>query len=298
MKKIKTAVLTGGSSYIGKHVTKQLHLNGWKVIHLVRKKLKKKINSKIIYLKINKQFLQPSKLNKLNREKTVFIHLASYTSTKKEIKNLDNYINSNVKLGTTLLSFMHKYKFKKLIVSESYWQFDQQGNLGGNNLYSLTKSFLSMIIKYFAMNYKFSVYCLVLFDVYGPNDERKKILNTIINSKNKMSKINLTSGEQIMDYTFIDDVAKAFVKFSNKMLTEKESIFVRNAVRSMCERTFKDYIKILEKVSNYRFKIKWGGKKYPKNQIMKPWLPNSKWLLKSWSPKNSFEYNIKKMLSK
>jgi nucleoside-diphosphate-sugar epimerase len=294
MKKIKTAIMTGGSGYIGKHVTKNLLLDGWQIVHLIRKKPKKEISdSKIKYINIKKKFLNPSLLKSLDKKKTIFIHLASYQSSHDEVNNFQKYINSNIVLGTKLLSFMYKNSFNKLIISESYWQFNQQGELFGNSIYSQTKSCFSMIAKYFSKNYNFLINYLVLYDVYGPDDNRKKIINEILNHK-KNKTLKLTLGKQIMDYTFIDDVATGFVIAANKMLLNKKNKFIRNTVRSMQERSFKKYIKSLEKTLDLKLKIKWGGKKYLKNQIFKPWLPNSKWLIKSWFPKYNFEHYIKK----
>jgi len=296
MNKIKTAIITGGSGYIGKHVTKKLLQDGWQIIHLIRKKPKKeKFDNKINYINIKKKFIKPSLLKDLNKKKTIFIHLASYQSSHEEVKNFKKYIDSNIILGAKLLTFMYKNSFNKLIIAESYWQFNQKGELSGNSVYSQTKSCFSILAKYFSANYNFLINCLVLYDVYGPDDNRKKIINKIINlKKNKILK--LTPGRQIIDYTFIDDVAKGFVIAANKMLLNKKAKFIRNTIRSMHERSFKNYIKILERNINLKHTIKWGAKKYPKNQIFKPWLPNSTWHIKTWSPKYNFEHTIKKLI--
>ena len=299
MKKIKTAILTGATGYIGKHVTKHLLLDGWRVIHLLRKRKNKKIwNDKVKCYNIKNTFTNSRILKKLNKKNTIFIHLASHSSIKDEVKNCQNYINSNISLGTKLLSFMQKNSFNKLITSETYWQFNQKGEFFGNCLYSETKNCFSIIAKYFHRKYNFSVHCLVLYDVYGPDDNRRKILNMIIDSYKNKSILKLTPGKQFVDYTFIDDVAMAFVVAANKMLLVNKNKFIRNTVRSMNEKKFKVYIKIAQEVLNLKFKIKWNGKNYPKHQIMKPWLPSSKWLLKSWSTKKNFEYHIKKFMIK
>lgn len=298
MKKIKTAIITGGSGYIGKHVTKNLLLDGWQIIHLIRKKPKKEIfDNKIKYFNIKNEFIKPHLLKNLDKKKTIFIHLASYKSLKEEVDNFQKYINSNIILGTKILSFMYKNSFNKLILTESYWQFDEKGNFSGNSIYAQTKSCFSMMAKYFSKNYNFLINSIVLYDVYGPDDNRKKIINKIINYRKKNKIINLTPGRQIIDYTFIDDVAKGFVIAANTMLLNKKAKFIRNTIRSMHERSFKNYIKILERNMNLKHRIKWGAKKYPKNQVFKPWLPNSKWLIKTWSPKYKFEHYIKKLIN-
>lgn len=299
MKKVKTAILTGGTGYIGKHVTKNLLVDGWRVIHLLRKRKNKKIcNDKVKCYNIENKFTNSRILKNLNKKNTIFIHLASYSSIKDEEKNYQNYIDSNISLGVKLLSFMQKNSFNKLIISETYWQFNQKGEFLGNSLYSETKNCFSNIAKYFHRKYNFSVLCLVLYDVYGPDDNRRKILNMIINSYKNRLILKLTPGKQVVDYTFIDDVAMAFVIAANKMLLVNKNKFIRNTVRSMNEKKFKNYIKIAQNVLNLKFKIKWSGKNYPKHQIMKPWLPGSKWLLKSWSAKKTFSYYIEKFLIK
>jgi nucleoside-diphosphate-sugar epimerase len=295
----KSAVLTGGSGYIGKNVTKELLQNGWQVFHLVRKKPKLKLCiPKIKYLKINKSLSSLSKLLKLNRKKTVFIHLATYSSIKNELKNTKNYIDSNINLGVNLMSFMHHNSFTKLLIAESYWQFDGKGKIKGNTLYSLSKSCLSNIAEYFSIKYNFIINCLVLYDIYGPGDDRPKLLNQLIDNLNKRKIFKLTPGKQIIDYTFINDVAKAFVVASENLILKKKNQFKRYTVRSMHQKTLKSYINIIENSLNYKFNINWGGKKYPNYQIMKPWLPSSKYQLPSWSPESKFENNIKNLIKK
>jgi UDP-glucose 4-epimerase len=118
MKKIKTAILTGATGYIGKNVTKHLLLDGWRVIHLLRKRKDKKIwNDKVKCYNIENTFTNSRILKKLNKKNTIFIHLASHSSIKDEVKNCQNYINSNISLGAKLLSFMQKNSFNKLITS-------------------------------------------------------------------------------------------------------------------------------------------------------------------------------------
>ena len=295
----KNAVLTGGSGYIGKNVTKELLQNGWQVFHLVRKKPKLKLCiPKIKYLKIDKSLSSLSELLTLNRKRTIFIHLATHSLIKNELNELENIMNSNINLGVTLMSFMRQNSFKKLIIAESYWQFDDKGKIKGNNLYSISKSCLSKIAEYFSIRYNFIINCLVLYDVYGPQDNRPKLINELLKNINKKKILKFTPGKQIIDYTFVNDVARAFLVASEKLIIKKNKQFMRYTIRSMHEKTLKNYINIIEKTFSCKFKIIWGGKKYPNHQIMKPWLPSSKWQLPSWSPKNKFEYNIKNFIKK
>ena len=291
----KTAVLTGGTGYIGSRVVNVLVNQGWDVVMLVRpekdySKYETIQNPSLIKYDGCAESLV--KLESLNRDTTVFIHIASSFGINHEIENSAEIVATNVRLGTELCAFMVKHRFKRLILTESYWQFDEHGVMGGNSLYAASKSAFSLIAEYFTES-DLSVLALVLYDVYGPNDHRGKLINNLINAASVDLPFPLTDGEQIIDFVHVDDVAQAYATAARRILTMPfNASFNRYTVRSMRALTLREYVGLLEKIIKRKITAHWGAKPYPRNQIMKPWLPYADSQLIGWAPIISFEEGI------
>ena len=70
--------------------------------------------------------------------------------------------------------------------------------------FELIKKYFSNISK----NNKSALISLKIFDTYGANDTRKKLLNDLLETYKKKRSLNITSGKQYLDYVHIDDLLK------------------------------------------------------------------------------------------
>lgn len=296
----KYAVVTGGLGYIGSKVVLLLASSEWEVICIVRPAS----NLAVLPIKDRMQFIyydgtveSLSKLNWLPANRTVFLHLAARSTKAEEIENIDSLVMSNIEFGLNLSKFMVMNNYKKLIHAESYWQFDELGNIGGNCLYAATKSAFSLVLEYMSKCY-LNCLTLVLYDVYGPGDSRGKLINAIINQAPHMPAIAVTEGNQLIDYVHIDDVAKAFLVASELILKDNSPVgFLRHTVRSMRPMSLRDYVELAAKATNKSLNVNWGGIPYPVYQIFKPWFPDKLMQLPDWRPIIRFEDGVKDLIN-
>ncbi len=296
----KYAVVTGGLGYIGSKVVLLLASSEWEVICIVRPAS----NLAVLPIKDRMQFIyydgtveSLSKLNWLPANRTVFLHLAARSTKAEEIENIDSLVMSNIEFGFNLSKFMVMNNYKKLIHAESYWQFDELGNIGGNCLYAATKSAFSLVLEYMSKCY-LNCLTLVLYDVYGPDDSRGKLINAIINQAPHMPAIAVTEGNQLIDYVHIDDVAKAFLVASELILKDNSAVgFLRHTVRSMRPMSLRDYVELAAKATNKSLNVNWGGIPYPVYQIFKPWFPDKLMQLPDWGPIIKFEDGVKGLIN-
>ena len=224
----------------------------------------------------------------------IFVHLATNSKLNTKFQKLKKFIDSNLFLGLDLIDFMKKYSYKNLIISESYWQFDRSGKYRSHSLYAISKSYFSIMANYYANYEGLNVKTMVLYDTFGNNDNRLKIMNELKKSIQKNTYVKMTKGEQILDFVHIDDVVSAFnLLFDMFSNFPKDTGFARYVVRGLRPLSLKKHIKLIEKVLGVFFNIKWGAIKYPINQIFHPWLPNKSYLIPGWSPKLKYESRIK-----
>lgn len=294
------AVVTGGLGYIGSRVVSLLASSQWEVICLVRPAANLAVlpNSLgIRFIDYDGTLESLSKLKDLPPSRTVFLHLAASYKKTDEIENTNSLLESNIEYGLNLSKFMAKNEFTRIIHAESYWQFDEFGNMQGNCLYAATKSAFSLVLEYMSKRY-LNCTSLVLYDVYGPNDSRGKIINIILNQTSQMPAISATEGKQIIDYVHVEDVARAFLAASELILKNNSSIgFRRYTVRSMLPMSLRDYIELAANATDKSLNVNWGGSPYPVHQIFKPWLPDILMQLPSWSPIVKFEDGVKGLVN-
>ncbi len=241
-------------------------------------------------------FFDLHKLNSLieSKDDVFFIHLATMFDKNDSTSLSKKFIESNLLLGVDILNFMMEGSFRNLIFTESYWQFDKRGSLDGNSLYATSKSFFSLITKYYSKTTDLKISSLVLYDTFGSNDQRLKILSQLFQNLHEKKKLKMTEGDQILDFVHIEDVMHAFnVLIKIMSINAKAQKFNRYVVRGLRPLSLKSYVKLIEKTLNVSFNIEWGALKYSNKQIFNPWLPDNTFLLPGWYPKKTFEQRIK-----
>lgn len=295
----RLAIITGGSGYIAGNIALKLEESGWDVILLVRSESDigaNKALKKTRYHLYDGSAKSLRIFSTLDKDKTVFMHLAASIELKGEIEKFDQILSGNINLGMEITSFMIQYGFRKLISTESYWQFNEDGTLGGNSLYAASKSAFSLLLEYLSKHY-LTVDCLVLYDVFGPNDKREKLINSIIKNISRTNRIDMTEGNQVLDYIYIDDVVSAFHVAAQRMIIQNENPgFNRYAVRSMVSMTLRNYVDLIEKTLGHQLDISWGALPYPPYQIMSPWLPGLDRRLPGWEPSIQFQAGIMNLI--
>ena len=224
---MKKILITGGTSLIGKSLINDLKF--FYELHLIkRSKMYKKVKNKNIVT----YFLNTSshkKIYDIFKRENFFcvIHLASNTKKIHNQSDIKPMIDSNLIFGSYILDAMSKNKSKYFINVGTYWQFYKKES--AVNFYSATKNAFQEIINYYTDKYNLTSISLILFDVYSPNDNRKKIFQIVSENANKNKKTFLSTGNQKMRLLHISDVVQAFKValkvISQKKLSNRHSIF-------------------------------------------------------------------------
>ncbi|AHN77558.1 CDP-abequose synthase [Pandoraea pnomenusa] len=287
--------MTGASGYIGRKVASRFEAAGWRVVRVMRPNPARDAVTHTdpeSVVRYDGTTGSLAALSRLDPETTVFVHLAAAAEITAEIEKAEQLVDANVRLGMDLAIFMIRHGFTRLVTAESYWQFDENGVMRGNSLYAATKSSFSVTLEYLARHY-LRVASLVLYDVYGPNDGRGKLLNALIKHAGAATPFDLTAGEQIIDFVHVDDVANAFVVAAGQMLVDGTAPdFHRYTVNSMRPLSLREYVGLIEKVMGCTIPVRWGARPYARHQIMKPWLPDASRRLPDWVATIRFEEGI------
>ena len=291
---MRNLVLTGSTGFIGKNLLIRISKNPEIKIHAIIRK-----NSDINFLKnhnVNLVFYDGtfgSLNNFFSKEKIdVVTHLATFYLFDHKPQEIDELIDSNIKFGCHLLEAATINNCKKFINAGSYIQNYFSEKYYPSCLYAATKESLQKIIDYYALNRGLSAITLKLYDVYGANDDRKKILNSFKELSENGKKLKMSPGEQELRLTYIDDVLEA-IELSTKMLenfnAEHKIYYVGSETHKL-----KEIAKIFERLSGRSLNIEWGAFPYREGQPMKSYIGE---LLPNWKSKTNLESGIKKFLN-
>ncbi|MGL5963454.1 MAG: NAD-dependent epimerase/dehydratase family protein [Fusobacteriaceae bacterium] len=291
----KKFLITGATGFVGSNLSKKLIELGSSVSIVSKKEFGyENINSikdKIEIFEYDGEIENLINYMKKNKFDAVF-HLASLFIAEHQNSDVDNLIDSNIKFGTHLLEAMKESETKLLIDTGTSWQHYNNEEYNPVDLYAATKQAFQDIIKYYTEAEGLRCITLKLFDTYGENDKRPKLINLLNKFADEGTELNMSPGEQVLDLVHIDDVIEAFVTAFQNLNKDKK---IKNQLFSVATNktvNLKEVISIFENVSGKKIKINWGGKSYRKREVMTLWSNYE--ILPNWIPKISLEEGLKR----
>ncbi|WP_047986110.1 NAD-dependent epimerase/dehydratase family protein [Ornithinibacillus californiensis] len=288
------ALITGATGFVGSHLTKQLVQEGWDVSIITRPSsnlnlLSSTIDDISIY---RHDGSIPHMMNIMEKAKPdVVFHLASTVKTQHQPADVTSLIESNIEFGTMLVEAMLENNVYRLINTGTSWQHYQNKPYSPVCLYAATKQAYESILAYYTEASSLQVVNLMLFDTYGPNDPRPKLISLLLEAARTEKPLALSPGEQLIDIVHINDVVQAYIMAAHRMLNQKANQWEEFAVTSNSPIRLKDLVKTVEAVLGKQLLIEWGGRPYRSREVMIPW--NNGKTLPSWQPVLSLEEGLR-----
>lgn len=205
----QTALVTGATGFIGGHLVRHLASLGWKVHALARQvSTDADIALAASWHIYDGDYESVSRAVAASNPDVVF-HLASLFLSKHKPDHIDALVDANLRFGMHLLEAMHHHNVMRLINTGTSWQHYNNADYDPVNLYAATKHAFESIIDYYCNAHKLAAITLKLFDTYGSNDGRMKIISLLINSINENLDLDLTDGTQHLNIVYVQDVCEA-----------------------------------------------------------------------------------------
>jgi len=295
----KKILIIGATGFIGYHLAKFCIKKKYKVFSISRSKPKKerKLNKiKYLYVDISKKKLLEKKI-KPYLDMTYVVNLGGdveHNSYKKVhrshfvgLKNLSNlFLRSNIKkfiqIGSSMEYGREKspHLEKKISKPLSYY---------GRAKYKATKHLISLNEKY-----KFPGTILRLYQIYGPNQDRNRIIPFVIYNCLKNKKFPCSSGEQSRDFLYISDFIHSIEKCLNNLSVTNGKIINIGYGRSFKVKKIINLIKLKIKKGIPEFgKIKF---RHEENFVTYPSILKSKKII-DWKPRVEFKKGIIKTIN-
>lgn len=289
---IQTAIaITGASGYIGSSLAKRLVNDGFKVICLVRKnsnlEILEQVKNDVVFFDEIDSIVDMVQLFKEQQVNTV-MHLASCFIAEHASSDVEKLINSNILFGSKLLEAMDVAKVKNFINTGTSWQHFQGSDYDPVCLYAATKEAFEKLIDFYVNARDLKCLTLKLFDTYGPNDPRKKIIPFLLQLSKNDDVLEMSAGDQEVNFVHVYDVVDAYMRalqmmFSNTSTNGYHHCYV---VASENSKPLKDTVKCFEESLGKKLNIRWGAKPYRLREMMTLSVKVNR--LPGWQPKYNF----------
>lgn len=266
----KIALVTGISGFVGGNLARLLLSKGWEVHGVVRSgssltAIGEVKNACVLHIydgSIDSLF---AILKSVKADVT--FHLASLFLSEHTSSQVDGLIAANIVFGSQLLEAMTITGCKNIVNAGTSWQNFHSEDYRPVNLYAATKQAFEDVLKYYHDARSVSCVTLKLFDTYGPNDSRRKLIKILVEAALEHRPIDLSPGDQLLDLSHVDDVCDSFIKAADYLLCANAPLCESFTVFG--ERmTVKQLVLLISDALQVEIRANFGGRPYREREVM------------------------------
>ena len=251
-------LITGTTGFIGSNLLRKLVLQKkYTDIHIIIRKKSSlwrindiKKNCKIHILDLTQE-KKIRKVIKNIKPKTIF-HLSTYGAYAHQ--NHLNEIKKNILDATiNLLNECLKYKFKIFINtgSNSEYGFKKKKMkeidiLEPNSYYSIFKAATTHYCQFMASKSKLKIITLRPFHIYGPYEERTRLIPTIIDNLLSHRSPRLVDPLISRDMIYVDEVVDLYIKIASKPYNNNDILNIGSGNQYNIKKIFETISKLLK----------------------------------------------------
>ncbi len=255
MRKSKV-LITGSTGFIGTAILKFLIKKKFQVYAILKNNKKRK---KITYPNYHLIFYKnlPELEKKLKNYKfDILINCATLYSKKDDLKTMLNMIETNISFFSIILKLTIN-DVKLIINFGSMMEHLRYKKIYYENFYSITKSTMHNIINLFTNNKDTKFINIKLFETFGENDHRQKIIPTIIKNYKNNKIIQIKPANLKLNFVNVTSI----VKVISDILLKKKFTSGDYCLRNYKFINIKSLIILLNKVLKKKIRIKSYNKK-------------------------------------
>lgn len=226
-------------------------------------------------------------------------HLATLSTSRNDWDIIEPMMEANITFGVKLLHYVSQCSALKLFVNIGTFAQYRLGTqqVSDAYLYSATKTAFRSFVEYYSKQYGFKYVQLVPYTIYGGKDTAKKLIDYIIESTTSETPVDMTLGEQILDFTHVEDVVRLFIHIMQNLnlfdnIPNGEEFHVGTGKGT----SPRELAALVEQEFGRKCNINWGGRPYRPTDTMHSVAPIAKNLeLLHWRAGISVEEGVRRM---
>ena len=227
---MKKAIVTGANGFVGEAVCRELSDKGVKVIAVVRSidddttRISNIPNIKIIYCDLSEFGKLPDLIE--DRDIDILYHFAWIGIAGPLRGDYDIQIK-NVRYTADTVKACAKIGCKRFVFAASIMEYEIDAIMstettpGINTLYCTAKLAADYMSRTIAGNLKIEYIRALISNIYGPGEVSPRLVNTSIRKMLRGEHCSFSKGDQLYDFIYISDAAKALVAIGEQGYANK-----------------------------------------------------------------------------
>lgn len=216
-------------------------------------------------------------------------HMATQYLRTHTADQIEGLVRDNILFGTQLLEAVQGAGCTRLINLNTFFQYYDSADYRPVNLYAATKQAFEDILYYYRDAHDWQTASLVLYDVYGPDDWRRKLMWAIREAQVNGTPLKLLDADTALYPTYIDDVVDALIHTLDQGIAGGPY-----AVRGDDVATLSDIVAAFERAGERPLDAHYGAYPTP------PRTPGTLWqgtVLPGWSARVSLDDGVRRFLA-
>ena len=293
-------LITGASGFIGSVLLRRL-VEQKQEVHLILRKESKTWRIADLLEKVTIHYSDLSKVSELIEivqkiKPTIIYHLATNGAYSYQ-KDANQIIETNI-LGTwNLLQACNTTKYDLFVNTGSSSEYGakkfairETDIVEPNSYYAVTKCAQTLLCSFIAKQEHRPIVTIRPFSVYGPYEEPKRFVPTLLHALMFNNEMNRVSPETARDQIYVDDMVDAYLQIDELKNNPGEYFNIGTGIQS----TIKEMVDTAIKVTQKKAQFKWGtmeGRSWDTSNWIAD-ISKARQLL-NWAPKVNLEQGLK-----
>jgi nucleoside-diphosphate-sugar epimerase len=284
----RRALVTGATGFIGSRLAPALRADGWKVHVIVRPASDAArvaaLRDDGCEIHVHDGTHVGIEMIVDNSRPTCTWHLATKFVPQHRTDDVVPLVRGNVEFGTSLLDALARFGGAAAVVTAgTAWQQHDNTAYSPMSLYAATKQAFDVIAAYYSGVMQARIVECMLFDTYGPNDPRKKLLWALANAARSGEPLKLSGeGRQFVDFVHVDDAVRALLIAGARAMGAAPGTSERWAVRSPESLTVRDVVERFGRARGGEIPVEWNSRPGRLREMNVAWTAGE--VLPGWSP--------------
>lgn len=262
---LKKVLITGGTGFIGSHVVEALLERGCDVA-LLKHPASGLSRLGSAASKVRSYATDGDLHAVFAKEKPeAVLHLATYYRKSHAPEDVDPMMAANIGFPGRLLESARAHGVSLFVNTGTFFEYknrplpvkEDSAESFPFNLYAMTKIAFEGMLKNFGVKHGLRSVTLKIFTPYGPRDNDKKLIPTLVRKALANEDISLSQGLQKLDFVFVKDIARAYVQCLEKAERfgpEHQAVNVGTGF----PHSVREVVSILEEILGRPLKKTWG----------------------------------------